>query len=299
MTFVLNPLALGRTVGDWCDELVREYLDRNEVIELDRLKDAVTADAEEVYVTYSGSGIRSQARLEVDDELMHVWAPADNPGAFVVQRGVNATTPAAHDAGALIRINPRWPRPILAAQLGREIRSWPTAVGAVATAEFDVGPSAVALGLTGLDGVDVRRVLRVQRQADDGWPGYPYVLERRQDDGLPALRFNHAYPRNATLRVAVLYAHPVPATIDFTADLGTDYHLSPRLADAAMLGVAGRLLLADEINRTDDRSQPRARLADQVPPGHRLQTGQGLLQERDRLLKTEAEAILNDYAPSF
>lgn len=307
MTITPTPTPLGRTVGDFCDEILREYLDRNEVVELDRLKQAVSPAADTVYVSFSASGLRAQARMEIGDELLHIWAAADSPGGYVVERGVNGSTPAAHDANTVIRVNPRWPRIVLANQLAREIRTWPTAVGAVAVGDFDVAGSTEAMDLDGLAGFDVRRVLRVQRDhasaANLSRPGLKGILERRQDPGdFPsgyALRFPMTPGVSTTVRVAVLYAHPIPPAIDFGADLGLAYHLSPRLADAAMLGIAGRLLAADEVSRTDDRSQPRARLAEDVPPGHRLQTGQALLLERDRLLKTEAEALLNAYAPTF
>lgn len=307
MTFTPTQPALGRTVGDFCDQVLGEYLDRNEVVELDRLKEAVSATADEVFVSFSASGLRPQARMEIDDELLHIWADADVPGGYVVQRGVGHTTAALHEAGAVIRVNPRWTRSVIATQLAREIRSWPTNVGAVATADFPVANGAETVDLDGLVDFDVRRVLRVQRthasMANSSRPGFRGILERRQDlTAFPsgyALRFPLTPGVATVVRVAVLYAPPVPAEVDYTADLGADYHLSSRLADAAMLGVAGRLLLTDEINRTDDRSQSRPRLAEQVPPGHRLQTGQGLLAERDRLLKTEAETILNEYPPSF
>lgn len=306
MTFTPTQPALGRTVRDWCDELLGEYLDRNEIVELDRLKQPVAPGDDEIFLSFSASGVRPQARVEVGDELMHVWSAADNPGSFVVQRGASGTTAVAHAADTIMRVNPRWPKAILAAQLAREIRSWPTAVGAVAVGEFAVSGVDETVDLDGLLGFDVRRVLRVQRQHhfanNTSWPAVHALLERRQaatfGSGF-ALRFPLGFGHASVVRAAVLYGHPIPAQVDFDADLGTVYHLNDRLADAALLGVAGRLVMADEVVRTDDRSQPRPRLAEQVPPGHRLQTGQGLLQERDRLLKTEVESILNEYPPSF
>lgn len=306
MTITPAPDALGRTVSDWVDELLEEYLDPVDATELDSLDQSITATATTMFTTYSATGLRAQARAELDDELVHVWAPGDDAGSYVVRRGMGGSTAAAHDAGAIVRVNPRWPRSALARHLAKEIRSWPSSVGAVATGDLDVPAGAEAVDLDGLGDYEILRILAVQQDhadaTDDRWPAVPARLERRQDTtAFPsgqALRFLGSTGSATTLQVSVLYRPPIP-TLDFADDLGTDYHLNDRLADAALLGVAGRLLLASEIPRTDDRSQPRPRRAEDVPPGHRLQAGSGLLTQRDAILKAEAERILNEYPPRF
>lgn len=305
MTITPAPAALGITLSDWVDELTEEYLSRRDKAPLDLLASALTTTATAITVQYGDSGLRAQTRVEIDDELIHLWAESSSAKTFTVQRGMSGSTAAAHDDKAMIRVGPRWPRIVIARQLEREIRSWPTAIYAVASGEFAVDASTETVDLTGLSTYEIIRLCRVQRdhaRANDGsWPTIPASLERNQANEFTsgyALRLHGVIEKGTTLRVAIGYRHPIPA-IDMSADLGTAYHLSGALADAAMLGVAGRLLLTDEVDRTDDRSQPRPRRAEDVPPGHRLQTGQALLVERDRLLQREAERLTSAYTPSY
>lgn len=303
MTFTVTTPALGRTVSDFCDELRREYLDPQDGHEVDRLNGAITSGATSVFLDFGASSVRPQARLEIGNEILQVWQAGGGTREWVVARGWDGSTAAAAADEALVRVNPRWTRMTLARQLARELRAWPAAVCIPVSADFEVTVGTEAIDLDGLAGVDVRRVLRVVRENGDpndaAWPAVPHTLERSSNaTAFPsgyALYLPDGCPTDATLRVTVGIGPAAPAAVDFTDDLGTDYGLTHRLADAAMLGVAGRLLMASEVVRTDTASQPRARVADDVPAGHRLQAGEGLLKERDRLLKLEVEAILNAY----
>lgn len=234
---------------------------------------------------------------------MHVWA-RNNPNGYDVQRGFLETTAAAHVDGTIVVVNPRWPLIDLARGLQREIRSWPVAVVAVAAGTFSVAASAETIPLTGLESVEVQRLFRVQRPhhrtSDTSWPVIDANLEYAQDPDsfgtVPVLRLSQC--RDAgDVRVIVGYQHPTvdDGDLDFTDDIGTTNHLTKGLADAAMLGVAGRLLLAQEVARTDDRSQTRPRRGEDVPPGHQMQAGEALLRERDRLLKMEVERLTSRY----
>lgn len=256
---------------------------------------------------YAPSGLRAGTTVEVDGELMHVWSTLDD-NRFQVERGLSGTVVNLHQTDALVHVAPRWPLVDIARGLRREIRSWPPALCAVVAADLSVAGAVEALELEGLDDVNVTRVLRVQRRHHDGadasWPTFGALLERRQSvdsfaSGL-ALRFPHTLGTASTLRVVLGYDFPTTdGAVDFTVDIGTAHHLTRPLADAAMLGVAGRLLLTSETARTADNAQPRPRRGEDVPPGHRLQAGQALLVERDRLLKTELERLHMQYAPRY
>ncbi len=306
MSITPTGTSLGRTLGDWCDELHREYLERKDRTPLEELNGAVTTGATLITVSH-GSTLRSQVAVEIDDELLHVWGDGSAAQSFVVRRGHAGSTAVQHSDGALVRVGPRFPRITLAKQLRREVRSWPVAIYAVAVGEFDIAADTEAFDLDGLSGYELFRVLRVQQdhptEANATWPEISHVLERRQNTtDFPsgyALRLPVVPGTARTIRVTVGYRHPVPASLDFTADLGTTWHLNDTLADAAMLGVAGRLLATGETDRTDDRSQARPRRAEEVPPGHNLQAGQALFAERDRLLALEAERLLTQYGYRF
>lgn len=300
MTITPSPDALGVTLAQWVDQLHGEYLARREKTELDQLASAVTTTATSITLTHFATGVRPQVQVEIDDELLHVWGPTATEGQHTVRRGHGGSTAVQHSADALVRVGPRFPRIALARQLEREIRSWPVAIYATAVGDYDVVAGDEVIALTGLDDYEVIRLIRVQSEhadtANESWPDVPATLERLSTGY--QIRLHGTAARAGTARVRVGYRHPVPA-LSWSADLGTAYHLNGALADAAMLGVAGRLLLTDEIDRSDDRAQPRPRRGEDVPPGHRMQTGQALLEERDRLLRMEAERLLSAYTPRF
>lgn len=302
MTFDLTGTALGLTLDDWIDQLRTEYLDPHDRAELDLLAGAVTTTATTIVVTHGASKIKAQSRLEVGNEVMHVWATTTTD-TWTVRRGHDGSTAVAHDDLSLIRADPRWTRIALARQLQRELRSWPVSVFAPVFANFDLAASVESIDLDGLTATtNVRKILTVRRDSpgagDDTWPSLDAIYESSSNlTAYPSghgLRFLSTIGTAGTVRVGVGIEHPV-ADLDFTADLGTAHLLNRRLADAAMLGVAGRLLAVDELGRTDSRSWRRGGIADDVPPGHLLQTGAALVAERDRLLKAESEALLNLY----
>ena len=307
MSFTIAGTALGVTIEQWCDRVLRDHLGRNETEQLEKLNGAVTTGATSIVTTY-GAKIRPQTRVELGNELLHVWQESTTD-TYTVERGMGGTTAVNHDDGDLVRIAPRFPKIVLASQLRQEIRSWPSPIVAIASADFSLANGVEVFDLDGLEDVEGLRLLGVQhdheRTSNDAWPFVPNArLETRQNatdfaSGV-ALHLGGYKHSGGRFRVTVGYRHPTSQdSIDFADDLGETFHLNGSLADIAMLGVAGTLLLGDEIDRTNDLSQGRPRRAEDVPPGHRLQAGQGLLQMRDILLKLEAERTYSDFAPRF
>lgn len=306
MSFTVAGTNIGLTLGQFCDRLLEEHLERSERRELDQLDGAVTSTTTSIVTTHSATGIKPQARIEIDNELMHVWSHTTSTLTSIVARGHGGSTAAAHDDDAIVRVNPRFPRQVLAETLRREVRSWPSTVYALASAEFSVLSTTEAIDLAGLAATDqVRRALRVQRRhwdtTDGSWPLVDAHLERRQNttdfaSGW-ALRFPNGFDKATDVRVTLGLDFRVPAVLDFTDDLGEDWLLTPGLVDAALFGVAAMLLPGEEVARADQWNQARPRKGEDVPPGYGLQLGGALRQQRDLLLKAEAERLYNAYAP--
>lgn len=305
MSFTVAGESIGITLSQFCDRLLEEHLERGERRELDQLNGAVTDTASTVTLTHNATGVKPQTRIEVGNELMHVWSVADQ--VATVARGHGGSAAAPHLANALVRVNPRFPRQVLAETLRREVRSWPNTLYAPVVGEFSVLSSTEAIDLDGLAETDeVVRVLRVQRRhrdtTDGSWPTVTGHLERSQNltdfaSGW-ALRFPGSFDSATDVRVALGLAFRVPADLDWAADLGTSWLLTPGLVDAALFGVAAMLLPTEEIARADQWNQARPRKGEDVPPGFPLQLGGALRQQRDLLLKAEAERLYNAYAPS-
>lgn len=307
MSFTVAGASIGVTLAQFCDRLLEEHLERGERRELDQLEGSVTDVAGTVTLTHNATGVKPQSRIEIDNELLHVWSHNTATQVATVARGHGGSTAAAHADNALVRVNPRFPRQVLAETLRREVRSWPATLYAPVVGEFSVLSTTEAIDLAGLAATDeIARVLRVQRRhwdtADATWPTLPGHLERRQNTtDFPsgwALRFAAAFDKATDVRVALGLRFRVPTTLDWTADLGTSWLLTPGLVDAALFGVAAILLPSEEIARADQWNQARPRKGEDVPPGFPLQLGNALRQQRDLLLKAEAERLYNAYPPA-
>jgi hypothetical protein len=74
------------------------------------LTSTLTSADTSVVVTYPLEGLRAGQVLEIDSELMYIWATDAPTKTLTVQRGFNGTTAAAHTAGAIITVSPRFPR---------------------------------------------------------------------------------------------------------------------------------------------------------------------------------------------
>lgn len=306
MSFTVAGESIGITLSQFCDRLLEEHLERGERRELDQLDGAVTSTTTIIVTTHGATGIKPQGRIEVDNELMHVWSHTASTLTSVVARGHGGSTAAAHADDALVRVNPRFPRQVLAETLRREVRSWPNTLYAPVSGEFSVLSTTEAIDLDGLANDEIVRLCRVQRQhwdtTDGSWPSVSASLERRQNttdfaSGW-ALRFHAPFDAATDVRATVGIRFRVPATLDFTADLGTSWLLTPGLVDAALFGVAAMLIPTEEVARADQWNQARPRKGEDVPPGYGLQLGGALRQQRDLLLKAEAERLYNAYAPS-
>jgi hypothetical protein len=298
MAFVVAGSPIGVTLRQFCNRVLEEYLERGERRELDKLSGAIDALVDDIVTTYGAGAARAGTRIEIDDELMHVWVATDDTH-MTVERGHGGSTAAAHADGATVRFNPRFPRQVIAEQLRREIRSFPDQVYVPVVGEFTVGTTVEAIDLDGLLGYEVCRVGAIRSThhdaADNSWPLINGVVAGHADETLFPSGYSLRFPGGrwaGDVRISLGVRHPTTiVALDFDDDIGETFMLTARQADAAMLGVAGTLLFTDEVERTQDQAQLRPRRGEDVPPGHRLQAGTALRQERDRLLKLEAERL--------
>lgn len=310
MSFTISGASLSYTVADFVREVRNRWLEPARTMEFDKLNGAITTGDSYITGTYVPDGIRAGQTIEIDHELMLVWGAGSTANTRIVERGFDGSTADSHADSSLVRIGPRWPAVVIARALVEEVQSWPGTVYALVSGDFTLAADKMVLDLDGLSGFEVLRLCRVQRKkvlvgvpnTDGRWPVVAATIERRQQTtDFPsgfALRVNEVLESGEQLRITVGYKHPIPASVLPTTDLGTGFHLTASQRDICLAGAAARLLVGTESERTDTASIGRGRMAEQVPPGHRLQAGEeGLWRMRDRLLDNEVRRLHRQYAP--
>lgn len=236
-----------------------------------KLDAAVTATAEQLTLTYPTT-VSLGSILEVGAERLYVWDEA--AGTVTVERGFDGTDPAAHDAGDLVAVDPRFPGALLemAAEL-EDLSAEGLADMKQVTLTYDHVDHGVSLASLadrlGVYGVEVTR---------SSSPRWLSPREWHEDESL--LRF-YEPPEDGTARV--YYWAPFAALGGPESDLGAT-GLPSHAFDLLTVGTAVRLLAGKEAGRVDFESASGQRRAEEVAPGDAGRAARLLAAKRDQLL---------------
>lgn len=285
-------------------ESTRRHLMGQHRPQMNRLKVAANDSQTTISFEFAIEGVVGGALIGVDDELMYVWSRDKGTLQAVVQRGVLGTEKSTHDVGALIEVNPRFPTAVIRDELQREIRSWHPRLFAVVTKELTVGTGNRAVNLDSVPGnfFHVLEILRQPRDTRDSW----YRVRGRAEHNLNTTDFPSGSalfldePVEASTRIRFTYARPFDLeSFDDDVDLEEDVLLSPAYYDIATYGAAWRLVSTREIKRTDGDAQGEPRDAQEVPPGHILQTARQLKTLRDERIAEENRLLKHLWGVRF
>lgn len=266
--------------------------------EITKLTTTVTNVATSLVFTYSPGGLRTGALLAIDDELVYVWSYNAATSTATVERGYAGSTAAAHTAGALVEVEPTYPRAHIIRALRDEILSWGASLYQIVTTTL----SASATNRTvSLPAANVIKVLDVWRSAPTGATSprrVSYRYLRDQDVALypggTAIALDQTVDSAADLFVT--YAAPFTiTTFDSTTSLDA-IGLSDNVLDIPPLGAAWRLVTAGEVHRNDTQAHGQSRNNDDVPATSLARTGLGLKQLRDQRLQEETNRLNQRYA---
>lgn len=239
-------------------------------------------------------GIGRGSYLSVDDELVYVWEVDHNQRTAVVQRGMLGSEAASHAAGALIEVNPRFPKPLIVQAMADEIASWPVGLFYTDTVEdtsVDVDNRIIDLGQVS-DLLAVLAVWRTARLFEGSWAkAGAWQLQRDvPSDGNVSLMVHGASSRAETWRVVVARPFDV-STFNDDTDLQDVVKIPASCNDIVGYGAAWRLLSTRETARTDRASQASPRTHEEVPPMHITQAARGLQRIRDERLGEETARL--------
>ena len=252
-----------------------------------------------VTLTYDVQGIQQGSIISIDDEIMYVFNVDSTTKTATVHRGFMGTVPAAHLGGALVEVNPRFPRQFIKEALKQEINSYAPRLFRV------TAHNVPASGITTSFDMPVSDYLHVvdiygERSGYTGRSRLLHYNDIRDADPVDfpsgsSLHILEPVSSTTILRVRVARTFDTSIFNDATEVEGT-IGLEDYMIDIPPIGAAWRLLSSRETPRTNMAAQPEPRRAEEVPPGHISTVANTLRDIRNHRI-SEAQFMLRERYP--
>jgi hypothetical protein len=267
--------------------------------ERNKLATTVTSSDTSIVMSYDLAGLRAGSVFEIDSELMYVWVAESGSKTLTVERGYLGTTAAAHTAGALAILNPRFPQQQLLDSFNQELddlSSPSNGLFRVIAANVDYNGSDRQVNLTSattiIDLIDVR----LRYLSSD----YPVLRGVRLSRDLPTSDFASGFALTfdevsmaGTLRVR--YKAPFVRASTTSSDIQSVCLMPINMEDIVEMGVMARMLSVREVKRNFIESQGDTRRSDEVPAGSISNSVTNILRiRRDRII-AEASKLARQY----
>jgi hypothetical protein len=289
------------TAATVIDKTLRQLLSGT-VEARNRLTTTLNSSTTSVVVDFSVEGLRAGQVCEIDSELMYIWASDSSTRTLTVQRGFNGTTAAAHTSGAIVTINPRFPRAQVLEEINNEmtdLSSPSNGLFKIETLNITYNGSDKMVNLTGATSViDILNV-SVRYLTDD----YPIARKVKIVRDLPtddfasgfALRFDQAVMPG---RLRVVYKAPYTTAATEATDINTTCGIQDSITDIVTIGAQIRLMAPREIKRNFVESQGDTRRAEEVVSGAITNSVSNLKALRKDRIIAEAARLARAY-PTF
>ena len=286
------------TAGALINRVSRQLLSGT-IEERNKLATTVTSSDTSIVMSYDLAGLRTGSVFEIDSELMYVWVAESGSKTLTVERGYLGTTAAAHTAGALAILNPRFPQQQLLDSFNQELddlSSPSNGLFRVVTASVDYNGADRQVNLTSattiIDLIDVR----LRYLASD----YPVLRGVRLSRDLPTSDFASGFALTfdevsmaGTLRVR--YKAPFVRASTISSDIQSVCLMPINMEDIVEMGVMARMLAVREVKRNFIESQGDTRRSDEVPAGSISNSVTNILRlRRDRII-AEASKLARQY----
>jgi hypothetical protein len=273
------------------------------VEERNKLATTVTSADTSIVLSYDLGGFREGSVIEIESELMYVWESATATKTLTVQRGYDGTTAAAHTAGALATVNPRFPRQQMLDALNSDIDDLSSTVNGlfrVVAQDISYNGSDRQLNITSATGIIDLLDVRLRYLADD----YPVIRNVRLQRNLPTADFASGFAivfdepvMSGTLRV-VTKREFTRATTE-ASDLQSVCFVPQSCEDILEMGVILRMMNGREIKRNFIESQGDTRRSDEVPPGSTRDSLTNIQRLRRERIIAEAARLKQQYPLVF
>ena len=281
------------TVSALLDRVNRQLLSGT-VEEQNKLNTTVDSDDTSFVMTYDLNGLRAGSVFEIDSELVYIWEANSGAKTLTVERGYSGTTATSHTAGAIVKLNPRFPKAQMLDALNQDIDDLASPLNGlfrVVTVSLQYNGSDRQIDLTGATNVIDLIDVRLRYLNDD----YPYVSKTRLQRDLPTSDFPSGYAivfneplMSGSLRVR--YKAPFTRVSTISDNIQSVAGIPASMEDILEMGVMSRMLSVREVKRAFIESQGDTRRADEVPSGAmRDSFGNILRLRRDRIIAEAAK----------
>jgi len=281
------------TAGALLDRVNRQLLSGT-VEERNKLSAGVDSDDTSFVMSYDLKGLRDGVVFEIDSELCYIWEATSGTKTVVVERGYAGTTAASHSSGAIVTINPRFPKAQMLESLNQDIDDLSSPVNGlfrVVSTDVTYNGSDRQINLTGATDVIDLIDVRLRYLADD----YPVLRGVRLQRNLPtsdfasglALVFDEGTIAGS---LRVRYKAPFTRASSTSSDLQSVCFVPQSMEDILEMGVMVRMMQTREIKRNFIESQGDTRRSDEVPPGAVRDSITNILRmRRDRIIAEKAK----------
>lgn len=289
-----------------CSDLIDQTLDRYLLASRDDMVNVLSAniDSDDTTLTfdYSLDSIAAGTSICVGLEVMRVLATNTTSRTATVLRAQRGSTAAAHTAGDVVQVTPRFSKWAVFNALNDELDSL-SGEGLFQMKTVDLTYSAQIMGydLTSVTSVeDIYSVRYKVPGSSKEWPliePSKYRFDRKANttdfaSGFSLVIYSGGYPGN-TVRVA--YKAPFTRFSALTSDAQTDAGLAATMNRLLPIGAAIALIAGDESGRVAHSWQPDTRRPDEVPAGASLQVASSWRRLRDEWLNAERARLSKHY----
>ena len=286
------------TAGALLDRVSRQLLSGT-VEERNKLATTVTSSDTSFVMSYDLAGLRAGTVFEIGTELCYIWEATTGNKTLVVERGHLGTTAAAHTAGDVVTINPRFPKAQMLDALNQDIDDLSSPANGlfrVITQDVSYNGSDRQVNLTSATSVIDLIDVRLRYLADD----FPVIRRVRLQRDLPTADFASGFAlvfdesvMAGTLRVR--YKAPFTRVSSTSSDIQSVAFVPTSMEDILELGVMQRILSSREIKRNFIESQGDTRRSDEVPPGAMRDSFTNVQRLRRERIVAEAAKLARQY----
>jgi len=273
------------------------------VEERNKLATTVTSAETSIVLSYDLGGFREGSVIEIDSELMYVWTATSATKTLVVERAYDGTTAAAHTAGAVAVVNPRFPRQQMLDALNADLDDLSSTVNGlfrVVAQDISYNGTDRQVNLTSASGIIDLLDVRLRYLATD----FPVIRNVRLQRNLPtadfasgiAIVFDEAV-MSGTLRV-VTKREFTRVTAEAN-DMQSVAFLPTSCEDIVEMGVILRMMNGREIKRNFIESQGDTRRSEEVPPGSTRDSLTNIQRLRRERITAEAARLKQQYPLVF
>ena len=273
------------------------------VEERNKLATTVTSAETSIVLSYDLGGFREGSVIEIDSELMYVWTATSATKTLVVERAYDGTTAAAHTAGAVAVVNPRFPRQQMLDALNADLDDLSSTVNGlfrVVAQDISYNGTDRQVNLTSASGIIDLLDVRLRYLATD----FPVIRNVRLQRNLPTADFASG--------IAIVFDEAVMAGTlrvvtkrEFTRvtaeanDMQTVAFLPTSCEDIVEMGVILRMMNGREIKRNFIESQGDTRRSEEVPPGSTRDSLTNIQRLRRERITAEAARLKQQYPLVF